>query len=93
MSRRINTTLSSPEALKIAESALRYYSDVAFSNDVEVAFYNSPVYKSANKALLAAIKLAYPHMDAKRIYLVWVDCNESIRECVAHIRSQNRYPI
>lgn len=92
MSRRINTTLHSTEALEVAEEARRYYFRVATSSDVAIASSYSPVYKSAQKAFLAAIKVAYPHMDARRIFDLWGDCMESVAYCVQYIRENNRYP-
>ena len=92
MSRRINTTPRSEEAIKHAEAALYYFKGIAFSADPEIAHCHSELYKSADKALHAAIKFAWPHMDAKRIVTLWVDCNESLRYCVGYIRTNNRYP-
>lgn len=92
MSRRINTTLSSPEALTIAEMAERMHFAVATSPNADVAGCWTPTYKASKRMFTTAIKAAYPHMDAERVYLLWVDCNETVAYCVRYIRENNRYP-
>lgn len=91
MSRRIDVTLSSPEALALAEAARRYHYSICTHEDYKIASSLTPHYKESQRMFRKAIKIAYPHMDANRIYKMWVDCMEDIAYCVAYIK-KNGYP-
>jgi hypothetical protein len=46
------------------------------------------IYNCSRDLFLAAIRTAYPDVDAERVYHVWADCNESIDYCVGVVRTE-----
>lgn len=55
---------------------------VVTSENTDICVGDSKTYITAQSALLAAIAAAYPNVDTRRVYDVWLDCNESIAYCV-----------
>lgn len=88
---RINTKAHSAEAVMLAEQARVYYYAVATSDDRTIANGDSPTYRAAHRAFLAAIKAAWPHMDARRLFEHWLDSNESMSYYIREIERDGRY--
>jgi hypothetical protein len=70
------------DELDFAEAMRQIHASVAFSENNAIAMYDSVVYRTTKAALFVAIGAAYPEADIKRVYDIWVDCNESIAYCV-----------
>lgn len=67
----------------MAEQAFTLYYGIACSEDREISFYESKVYRGAYDMLRGLVELAYPQLEAERVIDVAIDCGESIAYCAA----------
>jgi len=51
---------------------------------------DSKLYARSQKAFKAAIHAAYPDLDYRGVYGVWIDCMESVAYCAGQFRSMDR---
>lgn len=66
---------------QLAEQVERTHYAVATSDDPNVSHGGWPVYQHSQGLFLAAIKAAYPDLDAEEVYDVWLDCMEPVAHC------------
>jgi hypothetical protein len=73
---------------QLAERIRETHYAVCTSEDHNVSHGDGPVYTHSRHLFLAAIKAAYPDMDAEEIYAVWVDCMETVAYCARIVRQR-----
>lgn len=79
--------------IQAADEALAAQRAVASNPDNEVSWYGSPQYLKTKKALLEAIKAAFPGIDAMSVWHVSIDSGEGIAYCARHVQINGKFRI
>lgn len=88
--------IEQPTPEQTVQEIANAYLCVAFNESSSVASSQRPVYRSMQRALIAAIRQVYglSALKANRVYDVLIDCTESIDYCVRYVKehkSSNAY--
>lgn len=76
------------EAQKLVEVIAQTHMAIAMSKDAAIADGRGSVYTASERLFKVAIMAAYPDLSEEQIYQVWVECNESIEFCAAHVKRE-----
>jgi hypothetical protein len=74
-------------AVRMAEDARRHHHIVSSHDDWRIAQSNQKPYRDSQSLFLAAIRVAYPDVNALDVYAVWMDCMESTEYCARYVRA------
>jgi hypothetical protein len=74
-------------AVRMAEDARRHHHIVCSHDDWRISQSNQKPYRDSRSLFIAAIRVAYPDVNALDVYAVWVDCMESVEYCARYVRT------
>lgn len=74
-------------AVRMAEDARRHHHIICSHDDPSISSSYARSYRDSRSLFIAAIRVAYPDVNALDVYAVWVDCMESTDYCARYVRA------
>lgn len=76
----------------IAQSVWDTHYAIACSDDANLSAWNTDVYKTSRRLVIATIRQVYglSALKAQRVYDTLIDCGESVAWCVEYVQDNKR---